>query len=180
MDAGRPSSDHALSCLTWVIGWVAPTAILSCEFRVTVIVLMSTLFLWFAFQLPRKRRKLEAGPPQYATLKCSVKTSLRAGTTKNLIYWRFPSTRVPLYESLIVPYNEQLIEPSSPTTIGWSALEFKTVTRITISRYGGVTSCSRCREHFDAWASRWRESRVYLKVLLFTSLNKAKKASEKE
>ena len=35
--------------------------------------------------------------------------------------------RVPLYERVTVPYDEQLINPSFPTTMEKSALEFKTV-----------------------------------------------------
>ena len=31
--------------------------------------------------------------------------------------------------------------------------------------YGGVPSRARCREHSEAQASRWRESRVYLLFL---------------
>ena len=41
----------------------------------------------------------------------------------SLVHSRFPTTRflptsVPLYERVTVPYNEQLINPSSPTTMG--------------------------------------------------------------
>ena len=40
---------------------------------------------------------------------------------------RFPVTMPPFYERFTVPHNEQTINPSSPTTTEWSALEFKTV-----------------------------------------------------
>ena len=40
---------------------------------------------------------------------------------------RFPVTRPPFYERVTVPYNEQTIDPSFPTTTEWSALEFETV-----------------------------------------------------
>ena len=33
------------------------------------------------------------------------------------LHSRFPPTSVALYERVIVPYNEQLIKPSSPTTM---------------------------------------------------------------
>ena len=40
---------------------------------------------------------------------------------------RFPVTRPPLHERVTPPYNEQTIDPSSPTTTEWSALEFETL-----------------------------------------------------
>ena len=53
------------------------------------------------------------------------------------------------------------IDHSSPTTIGKIVLEFETVTRITKVGNGGVPFRPRYREHSDARAYRWRESRVY-------------------
>ena len=49
-----------------------------------------------------------------------------------LIHSRFPITRFsvtwpPFYERITVPHKEQTIDPSSPTTTEWSALEFETV-----------------------------------------------------
>ena len=43
------------------------------------------------------------------------------------VHSRFPVTRPPFYERVTVPHNEQTIDPSSPTTTEWSALEFETV-----------------------------------------------------
>ena len=43
------------------------------------------------------------------------------------LHSRFAPTRVPLYERVTFPYNEQTIDPSSPITTEWSALEFQTV-----------------------------------------------------
>ena len=47
---------------------------------------------------------------------------------------RFPVTRTPFYERVTPPHNEQTIDPSSPTTTEWSALEFETLYCLRISQ----------------------------------------------
>ena len=48
---------------------------------------------------------------------------------------RFPVTKPPFYERVTPPYNEQTIDPSSPTTTEWRALEFKTLYFWQISQF---------------------------------------------
>ena len=65
--------------------------------------------------------------------------------TKNMRIWkllhsrfpimRFPVTRPPFYERVTPPHNEQTIDPSSPTTTEWSALEFETLYFLQICQF---------------------------------------------
>ena len=53
---------------------------------------------------------------------CNTQNKNHGKVCKYLVHSRFPPTRflptsVPLYERVTVPYNEQLINPSSPTTM---------------------------------------------------------------
>ena len=48
---------------------------------------------------------------------------------------RFPVTRPPFYERVTPLHNEQTIDPSSPTTTEWSALEFETLYFSQISQF---------------------------------------------
>ena len=48
---------------------------------------------------------------------------------------RFPVTRPPFYERVTPPHNEQTIDPSSPTTTEWSALEFERLYFLQISQF---------------------------------------------
>ena len=50
----------------------------------------------------------------------------------SIVHSRFPITRFPVTKPLFnehvtPPYNEQTIDPSSPTTTEWSVLEFEKV-----------------------------------------------------
>ena len=51
------------------------------------------------------------------------------------VHSRFPVTRPPFYERVTPPHNEQKIDPSSPTTTEWSALEFETLYFLQISQF---------------------------------------------
>ena len=47
--------------------------------------------------------------------------------TLEIPYNEIPCNKALLLQAVTVPHNEQTIDPSSPTTMEWSALEFETV-----------------------------------------------------
>ena len=55
---------------------------------------------------------------RWAISKTTIHTYKAESSEICKIHSRFPLTSVPLYHHVIVPYNEQLINTSSPTTMG--------------------------------------------------------------
>ena len=86
-------------------------------------------FVWFKQNIIERNRYLLKSNKLFFKTNYCIRIHSRFPIT------RFPVIRPPFYERVTPPYNEQTIDPSSPTTTEWSALEFQTLYFWQISQF---------------------------------------------